>query len=593
MFRYWMVPVVLMGSAMVAFCDLASVAKNHESADERLAAMEKLDDQAVYAHVARNDSASFVRKAAVKGLNDQRLLASIAKQDEDANVRKAAIEKLDDQALLAEIAKDDELPEVRFAAIEHIRDQAFLVDLAKDATTNFVNVYTFFKGYELTFEKLTDATFLGTFAVKNRAAEGLNDQERLAEVVKTVNDHWVQQSAGKRITDQAILAELARHPNAKIRALAMEKLDDQKILADVVRNEKHPGVRYQALQRLDDQALLAYVAINDADTPSRRFAVERLHDQALLADVAKYSKDLGVRKKAVEKIGAQTHLAEVAVNAYDDEARGKAWERLTVPQYLDAVDEADEARAEYQVLVEGINDQEVYADVALNDDEITLRMAMIDVLTDQSALAEVVINDPEWKVRRAAMAKITDRECLADIIIHGNYETYQAVERLTDMELIMGAVRGLTNKTSDQFTFRSVLRKLDTPTFLSEFTMLSEGDNEQAFLADLAQNFKNHKFYWMVMTVAVERLDDQELLKEITKGYRTNCFTSIAAIGRIHDQAFLEDMAKNDIEHFKRKEAITQLDNIELLEDIAKSTDDKYLCSAANRRIQDLKRQKR
>jgi len=81
---------------------------------------------------------SSARVAAVERLTDQARLAEIAKTDKDSDVSRAAAEKLTDQALLNKIAKSDESVLVRMAAVGRITDQAVLAEIAETDSDQFV-----------------------------------------------------------------------------------------------------------------------------------------------------------------------------------------------------------------------------------------------------------------------------------------------------------------------------------------------------------------------------------------------------------------------------------------------------------------------
>ncbi len=79
---------------------------------------------ALLAKIAVEDEAWTARLAAVERLTDQAFLAKIAVEDEAWTVRRAAVERLTDQALLAKIAEEDKAWTVRRAAMVKLAYQA-------------------------------------------------------------------------------------------------------------------------------------------------------------------------------------------------------------------------------------------------------------------------------------------------------------------------------------------------------------------------------------------------------------------------------------------------------------------------------------
>jgi len=74
------------------------------------------------------------------------------------------------------------------------------------------------------------------------------------------------------------------------REAAVEKLTDQALLAEVAVESESQPVRYAAVKKLKDQTVLAKVAMQDEDPFVRNSAVEKLTDQAVLAEVARLAK---------------------------------------------------------------------------------------------------------------------------------------------------------------------------------------------------------------------------------------------------------------------------------------------------------------
>jgi glyceraldehyde-3-phosphate dehydrogenase/erythrose-4-phosphate dehydrogenase len=106
----------------------------------RIAAIEKLTDQALLADFAKNDSANGVRMVAIGKLTDHALRADFAKNDSADDIRMAAVRCLADQILLADVAKNSTYSDVRIAAIGNLTDQALLADFAKNDSADDVRM---------------------------------------------------------------------------------------------------------------------------------------------------------------------------------------------------------------------------------------------------------------------------------------------------------------------------------------------------------------------------------------------------------------------------------------------------------------------
>lgn len=121
------------------------------------------------------------------------------------------------------------------------------------------------------------------------------------------------------VTDHASLVEIAKNDSdIRVRIKAAEKLNDKPLIAylnelRIVRKAiwSDDWDDYYAVTRLTDQALLADVAKNAIHILGRKFAVQKLTDQAALIDLAKNSGCVEVRVLAVEKVKDQAVLAEI------------------------------------------------------------------------------------------------------------------------------------------------------------------------------------------------------------------------------------------------------------------------------------------
>ena len=146
-----------------------------------------------------------------------------------------------------------------------------------------------------------------------------------------------------------------KHSNWEVRKVAVARIKDQAVLAEVVTNEDHPAVRKAAVEHVTDQAVLSKVALNDGSDEVRRAAVERVTDQAVLAQIAaeevkRYSHDgkdrnWEVRKAAVARVTDQAVLSKVALNDSDEEVCKAAATRVTDQAVLSELAKIAENRA--------------------------------------------------------------------------------------------------------------------------------------------------------------------------------------------------------------------------------------------------------
>ncbi len=420
----------------------------------RAAALRRLDDQTVAANpvllrkIVKEADDAEVRQAAASRLTDEALLAKIAQNDSEPSVRGAAVGRLEDQALLAKIALNDSEWTVRKIAVGRLKDQAALAQIANSHDPR--NLF-----FESDMHKI--------------AVSNLTDQAVLAKIAKSDNDPGVRAAAVGKLTDFALLTQVAREAYAGIGgeterayerqdyAAAIRRLADKTVVADqaevikTVREAKDRLLREVAVARLTDQALLSTIAMTDGDVEMRRAAVSSLTDKDLLAKIAK--NDPGVRNAAEVRAG---------------ELRLDAVRRLTDQTVLAQVAKADSIWAVGRAAVERLNDQALLAQVAETGSERPVREAAVERLNDQSVLARIARGDSSPYVRAAAVARLTDQASLAKIaeangcggLTDDEDLGNAALAKLTDQTLLIEIIKGSCSKT-EGFVDRLVALRIE------------------------------------------------------------------------------------------------------------------------------------
>jgi hypothetical protein len=130
------------------------------------------------------------------------------------------------------------------------------------------------------------------------------------------------------MTNQTQLAAIAVDENDVAHTIAIVKLTDQHLLAEIAESPRSGNrSRAAAVSRIDDQAVLAHVATHDDDSYVRRRAIQRLNDQPTLAEIAIHEDGIfnvsGSGKSvphnlacdAVARLNDQALLARVAIEA--------------------------------------------------------------------------------------------------------------------------------------------------------------------------------------------------------------------------------------------------------------------------------------
>jgi hypothetical protein len=124
----------------------------------------------------------------------------------------------------------------------------------------------------------------------------------------------VRLGAAIRLDDQELLAEIARNGQGSdererrdIRTRTLGHIKDKAVLADIALTNTDRHVRGTVIISYlsdSDQEILAEVAKREQDPNYRRIAIDKLKNQVVLADIAKNDKEDWLRKRAAARLNA-------------------------------------------------------------------------------------------------------------------------------------------------------------------------------------------------------------------------------------------------------------------------------------------------
>ncbi len=267
-----------------------------------------------------------------------------------------------------------------------------------------------------------------------KAVSKMTNQSKLERVVRESMDNEVRFEALRRLTDQAILTNIATNTGKSrkwlspdFRAQAIKKLTDQETLVLLARNDEFSEVRFAALQRIEDQYILADIIKNHYWKTSSDHDINvltnvvyaQIKDQVLLEDVAKTAKDGWVRFAGAQKLDdgsiAQTVMYELA-GTFDTKLCTTAIKQL-----------ADQALV-----------QSAYARIANRTKQDSHRNQLqteatfwadfgvkaVKNITDQNLLDEIALGDATYCVRREAIVRLTNIDTLKRIANSPDKEKY-------------------------------------------------------------------------------------------------------------------------------------------------------------------------
>ncbi len=174
--------------------------------------------------------------------------------------------------------------------------------------------------------------------VRAAAVRDMNagDRDRLATIVTEDVDARVRRMALKKLEDTAVLDRVAEHDaDPTLRELAVERAREVRVRTAC--GAGAVGECVAALERISDERSLAEVAMTAVHDDVRQRALARVSGDRLLRDVVKGAADAGVRRMALERIADPVVLRGIAVGDGPADTTLQALERITDVEVLRAV----------------------------------------------------------------------------------------------------------------------------------------------------------------------------------------------------------------------------------------------------------------
>lgn len=126
------------------------------------------------------------------------------------------------------------------------------------------------------------------------------------------NDWNVRKEAVQKLDNESKLIEILKNDeSSSVREVAVQKINDKKVLKDTAKNDHDAYVRLLAAERIDDQKTLEELAINGKNS-ARGLAIIKLTNEEILADIASNAKLHGDRQIA------KNRLKQLNPNLFED-----------------------------------------------------------------------------------------------------------------------------------------------------------------------------------------------------------------------------------------------------------------------------------
>ena len=293
------------------------------------AALRKITDPEVIEHIALAHKESHIRKKAIELIKNDDMLIKITTIDKDYEIRVQAVKQVTDISLLYDIILTDSDFEVRQTALlrylktdlldEHaiagIDNEKILKDLAGNAED-----YT----REKALEKISDQNFLVDFCRKERngdlvlaAMKNIKDESFFQKAALNQNYSWsVREESIKRVNNIKLLYKISKDDHEfSVRKAALlayykvndidneliDKINDEKHLADIVINGPNDHTQIAALKKIKDNNLIAKLAKEISTIEVKKAAIELINDQSILEELIRNEFNPDIVKAVEEK----------------------------------------------------------------------------------------------------------------------------------------------------------------------------------------------------------------------------------------------------------------------------------------------------
>ena len=235
-------------------------------------------------------------------------------KEEKLNEAMSAVQAIEDPKKLRDVAMNALLPEVRLEAVNRLADEKLLREVVVGENTNF-------DARKAAVQKINDETVLAEIAEQRSAypADGeaiakLENPELLKKIA--MSEHgWEQSKAVYKITDQAILKEIAeKGEKGDARRTAIRCLTDPEELLNIMEGTSERFIITEAFKRFDE---LLRQRPNDAKT-------DVWHDRYLEIVVKEEQKDAKVNLDYFQRYD---ELGRIYHEAVREDLRAEAFSR--------------------------------------------------------------------------------------------------------------------------------------------------------------------------------------------------------------------------------------------------------------------------
>lgn len=399
-------------------------------------------DQNALIEVLNSNRDEMIIKEVLKNITDEELLADYALNDPDEYIRLVAIQNpnLSSIDIICKIISTDENELNRAVAIGKIGDVESLEKiiykkeaypfLGEISQNLFIPVNDYFLNHFIQTGCYIDVLFI-------------KDSDFLENLILNETDSKIRAFAikNKNFTNQEILEKLIiDETDHEILLEVVSKIKNEDLLTDYIKNHLNYGdVIVKAILRINDLEFLEWLCENN-DSRIRLKAVEKISNmkntEEMLHKIALSENEEEICITAVNAMDKRNNLIEIAEFRSENNIRMAALNKIK-PKILlyNFLNPAQKSSHDLPF-------DEVLAQIALNDDDLSIRRIATSKLSDKHVLNQIVQNNDEISLTAQKRLntlfediKSVDSPRVLDILINSLDKDVSHIAKLTRDDL--------------------------------------------------------------------------------------------------------------------------------------------------------------
>jgi len=178
-------------------------------------------------------------------------------------------------------------------------------------------------------------------------------------------------------------------------------------------------VRLSAVKEISNTTILLKIIENDVNTKIQQVAIDNIDDQEELVDIILNTKiSLFLREYSLSKIKDQINLKRIIQNLFDEDNNLGfiALESLNSIEYLEDIAKKANNSSIRIAAIKKLNDNSMFENIIINDENSYVKSQILDFIQDQTVLSNIACNIKDNTIRPLCFSKIIDKKILVNII---------------------------------------------------------------------------------------------------------------------------------------------------------------------------------